>query len=400
MNEIVQSFEIPDEAQIQSPTLKIDELLQPLPMNPLKRFRSLEIELLEEAEKRPRLFESIHHKLYPSESPILLDSSPLTLRDKDNIAATVLRSPSLSHQEVCSDNGKRKWVIVKHLGKGGCGEVFLARETKPDGTELTGPNQLVALKIVKDKRQFNAELKTMKLLNCHKLGRGCTPKLLYSCKKSRALIMEYLSNSLSHQFEKCKFKLSLKTCLMLAINMLEISKGFYERTGQVHVDIKPSNFCTGSDGKDLTLIDFGYSCQPAARLPGQTGTPLFMAWTIQTIGNTYPAWQDDLESIGYVLMFFIAGGKKGLPWGHLKTHKDISRAKNDITIRDFCYKLKGTEYEPIIEALQMYLIITRNRSRPFDPKTDFQVLVSLFETVMSKMGYANDKMYDWVIPTV
>ena len=60
----------------------------------------------------------------------------------------------------------------------------------------------------------------MKLLNEHALGRGATPKLICACRKSRALVMEFLSNSLSHQFEKCRFKLSLKTCLMLAINMV------------------------------------------------------------------------------------------------------------------------------------------------------------------------------------
>ena len=66
--------------------------------------------------------------------------------------------------------------------------------------------------------------------------------------------------------------------------------------------MKPSNFCIGKDGKELHLIDFGYSTSPNTKLPGQTGTPLFMSWSIQAIGNTYPSWLDDLESIGYVLM--------------------------------------------------------------------------------------------------
>ena len=39
---------------------------------------------------------------------------------------------------------------MKHLGKGGCGEVFLAREWRPDITEIDTPlNPFVALKIVK-----------------------------------------------------------------------------------------------------------------------------------------------------------------------------------------------------------------------------------------------------------
>lgn len=49
---------------------------------------------------------------------------------------------------------------------------------------------------------------------------GNTPKLICACRKSKALVMEYLSESLSHQFEKCQYKLSLKSCLMLAINMV------------------------------------------------------------------------------------------------------------------------------------------------------------------------------------
>ena len=195
---------------------------------------------------------------------------------------------------VRSDNGKRSWTFIRQLGKGGCGEVFMAKE---DGVE-----SIVALKVVKDKKQYNSELNVMKMLNDHPFGRGNTPKLISACRKSKVLVMEYLSEPLSLQFEKCGFKFSLKTCLMLAINILKSSRDFYERTGLVHVDIKPSNFCVGPDGRNLYLIDFGYSTNPDVRLPGQTGTPLFMAWAIQTIGNTFPNWLDDLESIGYVIM--------------------------------------------------------------------------------------------------
>jgi serine/threonine protein kinase len=195
---------------------------------------------------------------------------------------------------VRSDNGKRSWSLIRPLGKGGCGEVFMAKED--------GFDSVVALKVVKDKKQFASELKVMKLLLNHPYGRGNTPKLICASKKSKALIMEYLSEPLSAKFEKVGYSFSLKTCLMLAINMLKSSRSFYERTGFVHVDIKPSNFCVGPDGRNLYLIDFGYSTNPDVRLPGQTGTPLFMAWTIQTIGNTHPCWLDDLESIGYVIM--------------------------------------------------------------------------------------------------
>jgi hypothetical protein len=92
----------------------------------------------------------------------------------------------------------------------------------------------------------------------------------------------------------------------------------------------------------------------------------------------------------------VAGGKKGLPWGGLRTHKDISRAKNDLTIRDFCKRLKGTQYEPLADALEIYLFFTRSRTHAFQEFEDFNFLLGLFENVMQGMGYTNDGNYDWV----
>ena len=72
---------------------------------------------------------------------------------------------------------------------------------------------------------------------------------------------------------------------------MTLSREFYEKTGLVHVDMKPANICVGLTGKTLSLIDFGYSTLPHAKLPGQTGTPLFMSWTIQRIGKTCKSLQ-------------------------------------------------------------------------------------------------------------
>ncbi|TPX35692.1 hypothetical protein SmJEL517_g02010 [Synchytrium microbalum] len=294
--------------------------------------------------------------------------------------------------EVISDNGTRKWVLLKPLGKGGCGEVFLGREYTTESRATAGP--LVALKFVKDRKQYNAELTTMKLLNYHKNGRGRTPQLIHACRKDRVLVMEYLSESLGKKFETLAFKFSLKTILMLGLNIINLTKDFHERTGLVHVDIKPSNFMTRD--RELFMIDFGYAALPHARLPGQTGTPLFMSWTIQTYGSTYPCFMDDLESIGYCIMFWIASGKKGLPWGHLRSHRDIAAAKTDLAITTFCNSLAGTEYSPIGPTLEKYILFTRDRVRAFAPETDYDYLSGLLNGVLDLCGMKNDGLYDWL----
>ncbi|TPX39503.1 hypothetical protein SeMB42_g06347 [Synchytrium endobioticum] len=346
--------------------------------------------------------------------PAAIESAHVSLHDPHNIMTTPSDVNSVAHtdvkpceaslggesgqgsgkdiSEVISDNGARKWVLLKPLGKGGCGEVFLGREYTTD-SELT-PGPLVALKFVKDRKQFNAELTTMKLLNFHKNGRGHTPQLIHACRKDRVLVMEYLSDSLGKKFESLRFTFSLKTVLMLSINMLKLAKDFHERTGLVHVDIKPSNFMTRD--RELFMIDFGYAGLPHAKLPGQTGTPLFMSRSIQSYGSTFPCVMDDLESIGYCVMFWIGKGKKGLPWGHLRSHRDIAAAKTDEAISSFCSNLVGTEYGPISSALEKYLFFTRDRNRNFEPNEDYDYLVGLLENVMVECGWKNDGRYDWL----
>lgn len=100
-------------------------------------------------------------------------------------------------------------------------------------------------------------------------------------------------------------------------------------------------------------------------------------------------------------MFFIGGGKKGLPWGMLRTHREIANAKSDSAISQFCDRLRGTEYAPIAVALNKYLALTRNRSRPFIAEQDYPVLLSYFEEVMKEQGFGNERDYDWLrLPTV
>lgn len=184
---------------------------------------------------------------------------------------------------------------------------------------------------------------------------------------------------------------------------MHLIKDFNHKTAQVHVDIKPSNICMSHCGKELYLIDFGYSTAPTIKLPGQTGTPLFMAYALQTIGATcifvsklVPTIEDDFESLAYVIMFLLVGGKKGLPWGGLRTHKDIAAMKSDNVLASFCQKLVDTEYEPIRHPLQNMLKITRDRSVPWSA-AHFTQLTRPFEDMLTVCGWVNDRCYDWVV---
>lgn len=102
------------------------------------------------------------------------------------------------------------------------------------------------------------------------------------------------------------------------------------------------------------------------------------------------ARRDDLEAIGFVLLYFLRGS---LPWQGLqaKTKKEkydkIRDKKVSTTIESLC---KGYPDE-----FTKYLTYCRNLK--FEDKPDYAYLRKLFTTVFAKSGFELDFAYDWIV---
>lgn len=74
------------------------------------------------------------------------------------------------------------------------------------------------------------------------------------------LVMDLLGESLEDLFAKRKRKLSIKTILMIGIQMIDRLALIHE-SGLIHRDIKPDNMLVGNNEKKHTifLVDFGLS---------------------------------------------------------------------------------------------------------------------------------------------
>lgn len=168
------------------------------------------------------LFEIDPRSIRPA--PTLAKLSAATKQATNSAEIITAKTKSLHQvgEVILSDNGKRGWELIRLIGKGGCGEVFLAKE-------INVSSDFVALKFIKVRKQFLSEWDTMKRLSNHLFGNGTlianqgrTPKLVAVCRKSKGIVMEYLPDTIAHRFEKCKMKFSLKTILMVAIDMVII----------------------------------------------------------------------------------------------------------------------------------------------------------------------------------
>lgn len=100
--------------------------------------------------------------------------------------------------------------------------------------------------------------------------------------------------------------------------------------------------------------------------------------------------RDDLESLGYVLMYFNRGN---LPWQGLRAvtkkqkYEKISEKKLSTKIDVLC---KGFPDE-----FGMYLNYTR--ALRFDDKPDYAYLRKLFRDLFVREKYQYDHIYDWSI---
>ncbi len=99
--------------------------------------------------------------------------------------------------------------------------------------------------------------------------------------------------------------------------------------------------------------------------------------------------RDDLESIGYVLVYFLKGR---LPWQGLRIGTDdnkyriIYEKKRDTSIAELCEDLP---YE-----INVYIKYVRELT--FEEEPDYVYLRSLFANIMHKFKLEYDFQFDWV----
>ena len=281
-----------------------------------------------------------------------------------------------------------KYLIRKKIGKGSFGTVYQGINTSN--------NEKIALKVEKREKDDPGTLENEALRLVYLQGEGIPCVYCYGNNLVHNLLVEeLLGKSLEDIFNSYGKPFSLKTVCVLGIEMIKriryIHSKFY-----IHRDIKPDNFMTGrgQNEKKIYIIDFGlakkyYSVSRAQHIKFVTGKHLI--GTARYCGrNAHRGCEqgrrDDIESIGYVLMYFLLGV---LPWQGLKARKN----------EDHFEKIAQKKYTTTFEELtagqpEEFLNYFKHADKlEFEDQPNYIYLIGLFQSVIDK--YCSDCLYDF-----
>ena len=275
-----------------------------------------------------------------------------------------------------------KYRTIKKLGEGSFGKVYKAEYN----------NEYFAIKF-EDKAKGQNLLETEATIMSYLKGPNIPQIKSFGYSGDyNILVMQLLGRSLEELFNK-KQKFSIKTTSLLAYQMITVLQYIHDKH-IIHRDIKPDNFVMGINKQNavLYLLDFGLAKKyrssktleqyPYIKKKKLTGTARYAS--IHALEEMEQSRRDDLESVGYVLMYFLRGG---LPWQGLKIkskedrYKKILDKKKETTSEQLC---KGFP-----EEFKDFLEYAKNLEYTEEPKYDL---------VTNKMEENFDYIYDWTTP--
>ena len=284
----------------------------------------------------------------------------------------------------------KKYKILSLLGTGSFGFVF-------KGINIIDKTN-VAIKMEDWKNKSNL-LESETYLLYYLKGFGIPEVITFGvCGKYKVLIENLLGKTLGKIFYELNHNFSLKDICMIAIQLIDRFEYIHSKY-IIHRDVKPDNMLVDIEtNKIIYIIDFGLSKKYRSSRTGKhikfkiqktlTGSEVYAS--VNAHQGKIQSRRDDLESLGYILIFF---GKKGLlPWRGLKIDNIFQRIKKIYSIK------KSIDISSLCSGLpqEFYDYIKYVKSLKFEEDPDYNYLRGLFLNIMNKMNYINDLEFTWL----
>ena len=307
--------------------------------------------------------------------------SPKTPRSEN------IRESRLSEDPIKNRIYFSKFRAIKKIGEGSFGKVYKA-EYKGEYYAMKFESRSEGQNLLETEATIMSYLKGPNIPFIKTFGNN---------NEYNILVMQLMGKSLE-DIINIRQKFSVKTTAMLGYQMITVLKFIHDRH-IIHRDMKPDNFVMGYDDKNarLYLLDFGLAKKyrssktliqyPYIKKKKLTGTARYAS--IHALEEMEQSRRDDLESAGYVMMYFLRGS---LPWQGLRIktkedrYKKILEKKKETTSDELCKNFP--------EEFKYYIDYTKNLGYSENP--DYEKLKKNFIILIrEKMCENFDFIYDW-----
>ena len=296
-------------------------------------------------------------------------------------------------------NIESNYHVGKKIGHGKFGEVHLAKRLNDCESVAI---KMEPLNVTKNHKRLKNEFEFYKLLGKHK---GIPEVYMFDIfKEYNALVMELLGPSMYDLLEEHRHKFTVHTVFQIAIQLIDTFEYIHSKH-LIHRDISPKNILIGpystNKKKVIYVVDLGLSKKYIDSITGEhipykkssgtgPGTPYFMSINAHT--GKELSRRDDLESLGYLIVYFMRGM---LPWPK-KGSDTITMWKKKI-----CFMKQNISNEKLCEDCSkefqktMSSYFNHVKSIGFDESPNYSYLQQLFSHVFDD-GFLDDENFEFV----
>lgn len=289
------------------------------------------------------------------------------------------------------NNISDKYWIIDKIGSGSFGEVYEV---------LCKNGETIAAKVEEKRPISRITLEYEIYKNIHNYTNAIGIPKIYNFIETPhfyTMYMQLLGPSLEDILNKYNRKLEIRTVLRLGSQIVSLLESIHS-IGYIHRDIKPHNFLMGVDNNSsqVYITDFGLSRRyliDGKHIPFNTDKSLIGTARYASINmhlGLEPSRRDDLESVGYMLVYLVKGT---LPWQGMnkkgKTKKEyleqIGNKKMYIDLNELC--------DGLPECFKEYIVYCKNLQ--FFQNPNYNYLKMLFTNEEQKFR-TNIHPYPWV----
>jgi serine/threonine protein kinase len=254
-----------------------------------------------------------------------------------------------------------KYKLLDKIGEGAFGSIYKGENNRT--------KELVAIKVEPIINDLKL-LKNESIIYQYLINNEGIPNVKWfgKDKTNYYMVINLLGESLQSLKER-KQTFSLKLVFQIGIQIVYLLKMIHDK-GLVHRDIKPDNFLLGLNNKNkkIYLIDFGFcktflndnkhiEIKKTKNLIGSNNFASINAHEFNELSR-----RDDLESLGYMLVYFYFGN---LPWKDYSNNEMIKIVKNNIMNDESIPKII-LKYFEIVKVLD------------FKERPDYDLLINIF----------------------